>query len=364
MPVDDHSESQTPSLGRHTLSEIVSQPDAWAGAYALLAEQGGAIRAAWAEAQPRQVIVTGCGSSYHLAHSAAALLQGMTGIPARGIPASELALYPAQTLAHPAHTLLITCSRSGATTEVLAALDAFRHAGGRQVWGLTCYPASPLAEESDFALVAAMAQERSMVGTLSLSTMLLLAQGIAVLARGDSPLELAALPDAGRRLIEYTYGLATQWGTETGLDRFFFLGSGPLYGVACDAALKMKEMARGHGEAFSTLEFRHGPKTLLDDRALVVGLLGSERLRLEAPVLLEAAELGASTLALLPGKPNVGHVTVHLPAQLPWWAMPVLYLPVVQVMAYARAVQHGLEPDTPRHLATAVHLERTAFGEA
>lgn len=357
------SPAEPAALGQHTLSEIVSQPYAWAGAYALLAERGGAIRAAWEDAAPRQVILTGCGSSFHLAQSAAATLQGLTGIPARGMPASELALHPAQTLGDPAQTLLMAFSRSGTTTETLAALDAYRRAGGRHAWGITCHTGTPLADESDFCLPAEMAQERSMVQTRSFSSMLLLAQGIAARAAGESTTPLAALTDAGRRLIEFTYGLAHQWGTEVGLDRFVFLGSGPRYGLACEAALKMKEMARTQCDAYPVLEYRHGPRAMVDDNTLVVGLLDGAGLRHEAPVLLEAAELGASTLAIAPGKPKVGHVTVHLPDNLPWWAMPVLYLPVVQVMAHARAVQQGMDPDQPRYLSPAVHLDRASFDD-
>ena len=351
------------TLGRHTLAEIVSQPDTWAAAYALLAEQSGALAAAWQRAQPRQVVFTGCGSTYHLARSAAAVLQGMTGVPARGIPASEVALHPAQTLADPAQTLLVALSRSGTTTETAAALDSFRRAGGRQVWGITCTPNTPIADESDFVLLTDMAQEQSVAQTRSFSTMLFVAQGMAAVIGGAGPTPLAGLPDAARRLIELTYGLARQWGTEAGLDRFFYLGGGPLYGVACEAALKMKEMSISHSEAYHVLEFRHGPKALLDDTALVVGLLGKRDLRHEAPVLQEAAQLGATTLALVPGQAGAGHVTVHLPEDVPWWAMPVLYLPVVQVMALARAQHKGINADAPRNLSAAVHLDRASFSE-
>lgn len=356
--------SRTPEsseLGRHTLAEIVSQPDIWAAAYALLAEQSGALVAAWQRAQPRQVIFTGCGSTYYLARTAAAVFQGVVGIPARGLPASELALYPEQTFADPAQTLLVAVSRSGTTTETAAALDSFRRAGGHHVWGITCHSETPVADESDFVLLTDMAQEHSVAQTRSFSTMLLMAQGMAAVVGDAGVTALAAVPDAGRRLLEFTYGLATQWGSEVGLDRFFFLGSGPLYGIACEAALKMKEMSISHSEAYHVLEFRHGPKALVDDSALVVGLLGQRGLRHETTVLLETAEMGASTLALVPGRSGAGHVTVHLPDDLPWWAMPVLYLPVVQVMALARSRHKGLNADAPRNLSAAVHLDRAAF---
>jgi glucosamine--fructose-6-phosphate aminotransferase (isomerizing) len=159
-------------------------------------------------------------------------------------------------------------------------------------------------------------------------------------------------------LIEATYGFATHWGTEPGVERFFFLGSGPLYGIACEAMIKMKEMSITHAEAYHFLEFRHGPKALVDDKAMVVGLIGAQQFKHEAAVINEMAEMGGKTATLIPGKAEVGHVTVHLPENLPSWTMPVIYLPVLQSMAHGRSLQKGLDPDNPRNLSAVVFLER------
>ncbi|HEX9595480.1 MAG TPA: SIS domain-containing protein, partial [Anaerolineales bacterium] len=158
-----------------------------------------------------------------------------------------------------------------------------------------------------------------------------------------------------------TYGLAIQWGTQAGLEKFFFLGSGLLYGVACEAMLKMKEMSITQSEAYHALEFRHGPKAMVDDSALVVGLLTRRTFDHEAAVLHEMAAMGGTTLALAPGTRSAGHITVHLPDDLPEWVMPVLYLPVLQSMAHARAVSKGLDPDNPRNLTAVVRLDRAAL---
>jgi glucosamine--fructose-6-phosphate aminotransferase (isomerizing) len=189
--------------------------------------------------------------------------------------------------------------------------------------------------------------------------MLFTAQGLAALVGGHDLLPLAEVPDACERLIEGTYGFATHWGTEPGVERFFFLGSGPRYGMACEAMLKMKEMSISHSEAYHFLEFRHGPKALVDANTMVVGMIGAEQLRHEAAVIHEMAEMGGKTVTMLPGKEKAGHVTVHLPANLPSWTTPVLYLPVVQSMAHARSMEKGLDPDNPRNLSAVVFLERS-----
>ena len=354
-------ETRQETRGQYTLSEIVGQPDGWAAAYKRLVGRRDEILAAWGKVQPQQIIVTGCGSTNYLSQTAASLLQSLTGIPARGLPASEIALFPDQTLYRPDQTLLLAISRSGTTTETAAAMDRFRQLGGKAVWGITCYPGTPVEQESDFVLLTDMAQERSIAQTLSFSTMLFTAQGLAALVGGHDIMPLGQLPEVCERLIETTYGVATHWGTEPGVERFFFLGSGFRYGVACEAMLKMKEMSITHSEAYHFLEFRHGPKALVDEHAMVVGMMGADSFVHENAVMTEMGEMGGKTLALAPGKTNAGQVTVHLPDNLPAWTMPVLYLPVVQSMAHARAMAKGLDPDNPRNLSAVVFLDRASL---
>lgn len=359
--MDKQPETQQAERGQHTLREIVSQPYGWSKAYEQLVARREEILAAWAGAQPKQIIVTGCGSTHYLAQIAATLFQGLTGVPARGLPASEIALYSNQTLYQPEETLLLAVSRSGTTTETAAAMDKFRSLGGKAIWGITCYPDTPVGQESDFVLLTDMAQEQSIAQTLSFSTMLYSAQGLAAMVGGHDLSPLGEVPDACMRLIESTYGYATHWGTEPGVERFFFLGSGLRYGVACEAMLKMKEMSITHSEAYHFLEFRHGPKALVDANTMVVGLVGSEHFHHEAAALDEMGQMGGKTLAIVPGKANAGDVTVHLPDNLPAWTLPVLYLPVVQSMAHARSMEKGLDPDNPRNLSAVVFLDRSAL---
>lgn len=358
---DQPAQMSSETHGVHTLSEIRSQPEGWAEAYARLVARQAEIQTAWQQAQPQQILVTGCGSTYYLAQAAAALIQGLTGVPARGVPASEIALFPDQVLYRPASTLLLAISRSGTTTETAAAMDRFRDRGGKSIWGITCYADTPVGQESDFTLLTDMAQEVSIAQTLSFSTMLFTVQGAAAQIGGHDLAPLGNVPEACRVVIEEYSARAHGWGTAAGIDRFFFLGAGYRYGIACEAMLKMKEMSITHAEAYHFLEFRHGPKALVDDHAMVVGLVGQETLTHEAAVLREMAEMGGKTLGFVPGEETVGQETVHLPGNLPAWTLPALYLPVLQTMGHARSVSKGLDPDNPRNLSAVVFLDRASL---
>lgn len=345
------------SRGQHTFAEIMSQATAWSAALAEFQGRVEQVQAAWDDAAPTRVLFTGCGSTYYLSLIAASILQGLTGIPARGVPASELVLFPHHVTADPGRTLLVAISRSGTTSETIAAVSRFRQMGGRRVWCVTCYPDTPLAQESDLVLPAEAAQEESVAQTRSFSTMLVLVQALAATVAHEPLDALLSLPPAGEALLEATAGEMEVLGNRLELCRYFFLGSGPQYGVACEAMLKLKEMSITHSEAYHALEFRHGPKAMVDGETLAVGLLSRRAFDHERAVLMETGEMAATILALSPAEPIAGAINVQLPTALPEWTLPPLYLPPLQLLAYHRAMAKGLDPDRPRHLEAVVVLD-------
>jgi glutamine---fructose-6-phosphate transaminase (isomerizing) len=345
------------SAGQHTYQEITTQTDAWADALGVFQAQQPSIQDAWARVQPRTILVTGCGSTYYLSRIAAALLQKMTGIPARACPASEIVLFPELVLHDPVNTLLLTISRSGTTSETLAAQREFRRRGGQNVWGITCHPESELAQVCDLVLLAEAAQEESIAQTRSFATMLLLSQALAATVGGEEIAPLLTLPALGRQWLAETQEVAEQLGRDNSLQRFFFLGSGLQYAVACEAMLKMKEMSLSYSESFHFLEFRHGPKSMVNAESLVVGLLSPTAWTYEQQLLSEMAALDGRTLALSFSGKGRADWSLALEPHLPDWALPVLYLPPLQLLAYTRAIHNGVDPDHPRNLDAVVHLD-------
>lgn len=186
----------------HTFREIVSQPVVWNVAIRIIEEEAARVAAAWSVLQPRSVLFSGCGSTYYLSQSGAAVFQSLTGTTARAAAGSELLLFPELVLGDAEHTLLIAVSRSGTTTETLQAIERFRHLGGRAVWGITCSADSDLVNSVDMALVAPEAGEQSIVQTRSFSTMLLLAQGVAAIIGSRSLDVFKQVPSLGEAIIE------------------------------------------------------------------------------------------------------------------------------------------------------------------
>ncbi|HEY5572160.1 MAG TPA: SIS domain-containing protein [Anaerolineales bacterium] len=348
------------NLASHTYLEITQQPYAWRGVVNEVDTWAEALVRVWKSTNPQEVIFIGCGSTYYLARSASAVFRGVVKSAAQAIPASDLLLFPEIAISKGVSQLLVAISRSGETTETLRAIEQFRALVSNPVLGVTCYADSVLAQKVDLAVVAREAHEKSIAQTRSFSSMLLATQLMALILAGERVnSSIRELPEMGVELMQAYDGLARRLAENLSLQRFFFLGSGQFYGLACEVMLKMKEMSLSNSEAFHFLEFRHGPMSMVDRSTLMVGLLSEKAFTHEVKVLKEMRDLGAKVLAITPRRlgPDLVDEQVVLPGGLNDNERGPLYLPVLQLLAYYRSVQKGLDPDKPTHLSAVVNLD-------
>jgi glucosamine--fructose-6-phosphate aminotransferase (isomerizing) len=334
-------------LNYHTYNEIKSQTKAWAQA----------IEVTRAATFPKadeveQVIFTGCGSTYYLSLAAAALYQELTGRAARAVPAGEL-LLNLQTILTDQKTLLVAVSRSGTTSETVKAVEKFKAEKRGNVMVVSNYDQT-LSCLADVNIVIPRGQEESVAQTRSFASMY-----VAVCAfcarmaeREDLLAAMTKLPEAGNRLMDKYESLAKEIGSNLDFDRFYFLGSGIRYGLACEVNLKMKEMTLTHSEPFHFLEFRHGPMSMVNQNAVIVGMLSDVNHEHEAKVLSEMEVLGGTAVSLGESEANI-----IFGSGTPESVRGVLYLPILQLMAFYRSVTKGLNPDRPNNLTAVVQLD-------
>jgi len=311
----------------------------------------GRFEALWAAARPQQTLVTGCGSTYYLALTVARQLRH-SGVDARACPASELLLHRHALCPRGPRYALLSLSRSGQTSETVRAQEQFQADIGGPVITITCDSRSPLAQSADCVFAIDAAQEKSVAQTRSFSSMALVAEQLAAALAGRDLKASVALPELCQRILQRHSGLAQALGQRGDLQKFFFLGGDALYGIACEAMLKMKEMALAYSEAYHPLEFRHGPMSMVGADSLVIGLLSAGAARYERRVLQDMAAMGATVLALGDAPPAFAQ-SIALPAA----SAPILYLPALQLLAYWRARFNGQDPDEPQHLSAVIALE-------
>jgi glucosamine--fructose-6-phosphate aminotransferase (isomerizing) len=331
-----------------TYREIKTQTAAWQNA----------LEAASAASLPdptnyAQVIFTGCGSTYYLSLAAASLYQELTGRIARAVPASELLLNPQTVIQENTSQLLVAISRSGTTTETIRAVEAFKAGRHGPVVGISNH-ASALADLCDVPIVIPAGQEESIAQTRSFASMYVAVTSFCARTgkRADLLDSILKLPESGQSLMSHYESLAQEIGEDLEFDRFYFLGSGTRYGLACEVNLKMKEMTLTHSEPFHFLEFRHGPMSMVNEKAIVVGLLSESNFSHEKAVLNEMLALGGKTVGLAELDAEISFQSgIHQCVR------NVLYLPVLQLMAFYRSLAKGLNPDRPKNLTAVVQLK-------
>lgn len=307
-------ESRTgPVPGGHMEDELRSQPDTWARAAGLTAEQ------ALLPAAGERIAVVGCGTSWFMAQSYAAAREAADQGVTDAFAASE-ALVGDAAFRDRGYDAVVAITRSGTTTEVLELLDALRASGGTaRTVGIVGDPATPLVDLVDDAILLPFADERSVVQTRFATTTLALVRA----ALGE---DLGPAIEQARAAVEEDIDDAL-----VGADQYTFLGAGWTVGLAHEAALKMREASQSWTESYPAKEYRHGPIAIAAP-GRVTWMLGAAPAGLPAEV--------AATGARFEDAPIDGMAD----------------LVRAQRVALARARRAGLDPDRPRNLTRSVIL--------
>ena len=91
---------------------------------------------------------------------------------------------------------------------------------------------------------------------------------------------------------------------------------------------------------------------MVNQNAVVLGMLSDVNRVHEAKVLAEMKTLGGTVVSLAESEADV-----VFESNVPESMRGVLYLPVLQLMAFYRSVKKGLNPDRPTNLTAVVKLD-------
>ncbi|MGW3157776.1 SIS domain-containing protein [Streptomyces sp. NPDC001089] len=348
----------------HTTAEIVQQPGVWREVGAVVAAERGALDAflepLLADGNLR-IVLTGAGTSAFAGDVVRAAVARATGRRTDAVSTTDIVADPHASFPDDVPTLLVSFARSGDSPESVAAtrladqvLTQVHHLV------ITCNSAGQLARlhggsaSSHVLLMPAAANDQGFAMTSSFTSMLLaslLALGALTADAIDAPAAAAEHITAGGLSPHIEELLARE------PERLVYLGSSSaLKGLAQESALKLLELTGGAlvASSESSLGFRHGPKSVLNDRTAVVVYVSNDPYtrRYDLDIL---AELRA-------GLPQGSVVAVTAsPDGLPGdgtWLLPgladaddaVLALPAVvcaQLIALRSSLAQGIRPDNP-----------------
>jgi glucosamine--fructose-6-phosphate aminotransferase (isomerizing) len=364
VPALREARSSAPIPARHTLSEILSQPAAWRETLRQL-EQRGMVDELSKLFFPRGPwLFVACGSSYYLSQVVATLWTRQLQASCSAVPASEFLLAAEETLRRTGAQQVVLVSRSGETTEVLRAAKLLEADRSILTLGVTCNAGSPLEKLCARALKLTWADEKSMVMTRSFTSMLLAFEYLGAKFAGDRELvsALDRLPEKVQPWLEANAGKIQEFGGKRRFADFIFLGQGAHYWMAQEAGLKITEMSSSYAQAYHTLEFRHGPRSIASRDTLITFLLSEAAAKEETLLVSEMKELGAATFVVAnhatKALERASDLLIELRLDEPEFArLAPLAIPA-QLLGAAVGLRKGLDPDTPKNLSRVVTLGR------
>jgi glucosamine--fructose-6-phosphate aminotransferase (isomerizing) len=361
--------SQLPASGAHSLAEILSQPQFWGRCLEALEEKGSLPYIRHPFRSATEWLFIGCGSSYYIAIAAAASWGMITGMRARAIPASELLLFPDLVLAGSGDLAAVVISRSGRTSEALRAAQLLEQEKNIRTLAVTGTADQPLEQIASATLPLPACDEQSMVMTRSFTSMLLGLQYLAACQVDDRTFakSLGRLPALAERVMSELQPRILEFFDSRQFADYVCLGQGPFYGLACETALKITEMSVSYAQSFHTLEFRHGPKSIVAPETLVIFLLSERGYDAECEVLQEVKRLGGTTLAIGNRVDERARTAsdffIEFDFDLPELACLAPYVFTGQFAGLYTGLKKGLDPDNPRNLSRVVVLDEEESAE-
>ena len=296
---------------------------------------------------PRAVLTYARGSSDHAATYARYLLETRLGVITASAPPSVSSVYAAAPEMQ--EVLCLVISQSGRSPDLLAAARAAADAGALVV-ALVNDEGSPLAQIAETVLPLRAGPELSVAATKSFLASLSAILQLTAAWRGDGDL-LRAL-DGLPALLESAWRLdwSNALGPLTQAQSLYVLGRGLGFGIAEEAALKLKETCGLHAEAFSSAELRHGPMALVGPGFPVLALAQNDETRPGVEAAAQACAAQGAPVFLVGGAAGEGVETLPVPKAHP--ALQALaeaqsFYRFAESLARAR----GLDPDRPRHLS-------------
>ena len=356
------------------LKEIHEQPESLANAIRgrLDLQLGSSVLAGMGTSQREladlsRVVMVGCGTSLHAAMVGEYAFEDLADIHAEVQQAAEFR-YRNPILGN--RDFVIAISQSGETADTLAAVREAKQKGAF-VMSLVNVVGSTIARETGRGVYLHAGPEISVASTKAFTSQVSVLLMMALkLGRGrrfsrDEGLKLAreieSIPELVRRVIEKNDTIAEIAARYVDNEHAFFIGRGPMFPVALEGALKLKEISYIHAEGYHAAELKHGPIALLQKGTPVIAVacdgpakdktLGNiEECRARGARILglvtegdhEAEEVMDDFIAI----PRAHPLVATIPATV-----------ALQLFSYHVAHLRGCEIDQPRNLAKSVTVE-------
>jgi len=318
--------------------------------------------------QVENIHIVACGTSYHAGCVGKYWIESIAGVPCQVEIASE---YRYRHIVVPPKTLFVTLSQSGETADTLEALRLAKESGYIGTMTICNSPHSSMERESDLVMLTQAGPEIGVASTKAFTTQLLsillvtlmMARHRGLTAEREQEFvanltHAAAASDLALKMSNQLKDVAADFADK---NHTLFLGRGPMWPIAMEGALKLKEISYIHAEAYAAGELKHGPLALIDDEMPVVVVAPNNELLDKLKSNMQVVRARGGQLYVFAdaetGIKNEDGMKVILMPHADRLIAPIVYTVPLQLLAYHVAVLRGTDIDQPRNLAKSVTVE-------
>ncbi len=315
----------------------------------------------------RRVVLIGCGSAHYAGMIGKYLFEEFSGIPTDAVVASE---FRYKRIHVEDDALIIAVSQSGETADTLAAVRELKRKG-LKVYGINNAAGSSLVRETDGGIhidagpEIGVASTKAFLGQVTVLTLLALLlgrmRGISIAEGREILTGLGRIPAAIEGILARRAELEPAVTMLAAAPSAFYLGRKMGFPAALEGALKLKEIAYVHAEAYPAGEMKHGPIALITSTFPSIVLAPKDSVYEKTLGNLQEVRARQGKVIAIGTEgdievPKLSDVFFPIPA-VHEMLLPLLMVVPLQLLAYGAAVAKGLDVDKPRNLAKSVTVE-------
>jgi len=304
--------------------------------------------------QTKNMYITGSGTSYNAALVAKHIFSKYAKLKIEPLISSEI---PYASNFFDSTSILIALSQSGESADVLEAVNIAQK-DGTEIISIVNMMTSSLANASSISIGLNCGPEIGVAATKSFTSQLaILYQLTDKLCGNCLGLDLNKISETmSEALLDHSkiVDIAKQL---KNVSDVYILGRGIHYPIACEASLKIKELAYIHAEGLPGGELKHGPLALMDSNVYVIIINPSDSTY--ANTLTSAHEIkarGAKIIGISDKPSDVYDFWVQIPT-IDEAFYPLIEIIPIQLLAYYSALEKNADPDYPRNLAKSVTVK-------
>lgn len=343
-----------------TEKEILDTPNALKKTYNCFCEMADEINAFFKTNTARKFTFFGCGSSYMLSKSAAALFSSFENTTAFAIAAGEYIINPAFFKEMVKDSIVVTVSRSGKTSEMVKAVKHIKETLDCDVISISMKDENDIMPMSQLNITLDWCYDNSVCQTRTVTNLytsiLLLGSYYANNESLRESVKVACDTNAdfiknNREALEKIAAL--DWTDVT------VLADGPVRGIAEEGALAFTEIAILTGRYFPMLDYRHGPIVISGKKSLTIMLINPAEDSLQNDMVKDVMSHGGPVLVVSKHKDNIYGATAHIQIDgiedFAAWGIPFIY--ISQMTALTKSINLGGNPDAPTGLDAFIILK-------